>query len=83
MPSIKPINNLALLTVLSVFQLFTGYFAANAGKEFSVKVIATLAVFILVEWIYVSAFYFIMHRRNFELELIAFFLTVTGLAVIG
>lgn len=83
MPNIKPINNFALLTVLSVFQLFTGYFAANAGKEFSVKVITTIAVFILVEWIYVSAFYFIMHRRNFELELIAFFLTGTGLAVIG
>lgn len=83
MPNIKPINNFALLTMLSVFQLFTGYFAASAGKEFSFKVMISCAAFIVVEWIYVTVFYFAMHRRNFELEFIAFFLTGVGLAVIG
>lgn len=83
MPHIKPINNFAMLIVLTLFQLITGYSAASAGDEFSVKVILSQAIFIAVEWVYVTVFYFAMHRRNFELEFIAFFLTGTGLAVIG
>lgn len=82
-PHIKPINNFALLLVLSVFQLLTGCCAANAGEEFSVKMLLCSAVFIIFEWIYVSVFYFAMHRRNFELEFIAFFLTGVGLTAIG
>ena len=41
------------------------------------------AILIAVEWVYVSVFYFVLHRRNFELELIAFFLTGVGLTAIG
>lgn len=83
MPHIKPINNFAMLIALTLFQLVTGYNAATAGGEFSTKVILSQAIFIVVEWVYVTVFYFAMHRRNFELEFIAFFLTGTGLAVIG
>lgn len=82
-PHIKPVNNFALLFVLSVFQLLTGFSAAAAGEEFSVKVLASVGILILLEWIYVTALYTIMHRRNFELEFIAFFLSGVGLSVIG
>ncbi|MCH5321556.1 MAG: FtsW/RodA/SpoVE family cell cycle protein [Eubacterium sp.] len=82
-PHIKPINNFAMLFVLSVFQILTGYSAAVAGDELSVKMLASMGIFIVIEWVYVTAFYTILHRRNFELEFIAFFLTGVGLAVIG
>ncbi|MCC8073458.1 MAG: FtsW/RodA/SpoVE family cell cycle protein [Clostridiales bacterium] len=82
-PNIKPVNNFALLAVLSLFQLLTGLSAACAGDEFSGKMIASSCILIVFEWIYVTAFYFIMHRRNFELEMIAFFLSGVGLTVIG
>ena len=83
MPHIKPINNFAMLLVISLFQLFTGYSASVALGEFSFKVMLSMAIFIAVEWVYVTVFYFALHRRNFELEFIAFFLTGVGLAVIG
>ncbi len=82
-PHIKPINNFALLFVLSLFQLLTGVASAGANNDFSFKALATLVILVAVEWIYVGAFYFIFHRRNFELEFIAFFLSGVGLAVIG
>ena len=44
--------------------------------------LCTLALIVL-EWLYVSVFYFAMHRRNFELEFIAFFLSGVGITVIG
>ena len=83
LPRIKPINNLALLMVLSVFQLLSGTAAAGGTGTFEVKVrLCTLALIVL-EGLYVSVVYFAMHRRNFELEFIAFFLSGVGIAVIG
>lgn len=82
-PHIKPINNFALLALLSLFQLITGVQAASANEDFSVKAIASIGILIIAEWVYVTALYTIMHRRNFELEFIAFFLSGVGLAVIG
>lgn len=82
-PHIKPVNNFALLLMLSVFQLLTGLSSAGAHDEFSFKAILSIGVLVAVEWVYVAALYFIIHRRNFELELIAFFLSGVGLAVIG
>lgn len=83
LPHIKPINNFALLLVLTVFQLVTGVQAAAAHDDFSVKTMLCTFILIAVEWVYVTALYFIMHRRNFELEFIAFFLSGVGLTVIG
>jgi cell division protein FtsW (lipid II flippase) len=82
-PHIKPINNFALLLVLSAFQVITGVQAALAGKEFSYKAAGSMCILVALEWIYVTAMYFAVNRRNFELELIAFFLSGVGLAVIG
>lgn len=36
-PHIKPINNFAMLFVLSIFQLITGFEAASAHNDFSTK----------------------------------------------
>ena len=83
LPHIKPINNFALLMVLSVFQLLSGTAAAGGTGIFEVKVLLCTLALIVLEWLYVSVFYFAMHRRNFELEFIAFFLSGVGIAVIG
>ncbi len=83
LPRIKPINNFALLMVLSVFQLLSGPAAAGGTGTFEVKVLLCTLALIVLEWLYVSVFYFAMHRRNFELEFIAFFLSGVGITVIG
>lgn len=83
LPHIKPINNFALLMVLSVFQLLSGTAAAGGTGTFEVKVLLCTLALIVLEWLYVGVFYFAMHRRNFELEFIAFFLSGVGIAVIG
>lgn len=83
MPKIKPINNFVMLFIISVFQLATGFSAANAGEAFESRVMLAVGLMAVLEWVYLIAFYTVMHRRNFELELIAFFLCGTGLSVIG
>ena len=80
---IKPVNNFALLFVLSLFQLVTGFAGANCGDAFEPKVMIALALLIATEWVYLIFFYTVFHRRNFELEIIAFFLSGVGLVTIG
>ena len=82
-PKIKPVNNFLLLAVLSVFQLVTGYISANANGKFEFSVLLAMICLIAIEWIYLIVFYVAMHRRNFELEVIAFFLCGVGIATIG
>lgn len=83
MHKVKPVNNFLLLIFLSVFQLITGFVSANSGDEFQSKVLLALGVLVVVEWAYLVFFYTAFHRRNFELEIIAFFLCGVGLATIG
>lgn len=82
-PKIKPVNNFLLLAVLSMFQLVTGYISANAKGKFEFSVLLAMICLIAIEWIYLIVFYVAMHRRNFELEVIAFFLCGVGIATIG
>ena len=72
-----------MLAVLSVFQLVTGYISANAKGKFEFSVLLAMICLIAIEWIYLIVFYVAMHRRNFELEVIAFFLCGVGIATIG
>lgn len=83
MPKIKPVNNFLILLVLSVFQLITGFIAASCGEEFEQKALLALLCLVATEWVYLVFFYTVFHRRNFELELIAFFLSGVGLVTIG
>lgn len=80
---VKPVNNFLLLFFLSIFQIITGFISANSGKEFQPKVVLALGCLILTEWVYLIFFYTVFHRRNFELETIAFFLCGVGLVTIG
>ncbi|MBR7072251.1 MAG: hypothetical protein IKI33_01365, partial [Eubacterium sp.] len=80
---IKPLNNFLLLFILSVFQIGTGYLAASAGESFELSALLALLCLVAVEWVYLIFFYAAFHRRNFELELIAFFLSGVGLVTIG
>ncbi|MFR5876021.1 MAG: FtsW/RodA/SpoVE family cell cycle protein [Eubacterium sp.] len=82
-PKIKPVNNFLLLSVLSVFQIITGFIAAACGDEFEMKALLALLCLVATEWVYLIFFYTVFHRRNFELELIAFFLSGVGLVTIG
>lgn len=82
-PKIKPVNNFLLLAVLSVFQIVTGYISANAKGKFEFSVFIAIICLIAIEWIYLIVFYVAMHRRNFELEVIAFFLCGVGIVTIG
>ncbi|MBD5082712.1 MAG: hypothetical protein HDT34_00825, partial [Clostridiales bacterium] len=83
LPKIKPINNFLMLLIISVFQLITAFSAAYSYEKFETKVLFAAALLVLTEWIYLVSFYAILHRRNFELELIAFFLCGTGISTIG
>lgn len=83
MPRIKPVNNFLLLLVLSVFQIATGFISAACGEEFEMKALLALLCLVATEWVYLIFFYTVFHRRNFELELIAFFLSGVGLVTIG
>ncbi len=83
MPKIKPVNNFLLLFVLSLFQVATGFIASNCGDEFQPKVILALLCLVAAQWVYFLFFYTVFHRRNFELEVIAFFLCGVGLVTIG
>ncbi len=80
---IKPVNNFLLLIILSVFQFVTGFIGASSSEQFQIKVFLSLAVLVAVEWIYLIVFYIGFRRRNFELEIIAFFLCGVGLVTIG
>ena len=83
MPRVRPLNNFLLLLILSLFQLATGYIAASCGEEFETKALLALVLLVAAEWVFLLFFYTVFHRRNFELELIAFFLCGVGLATIG
>lgn len=83
MPKIKPVNNFLLMFFLSLFQVITGFVAANSYDEFQTKVMLALLCLVATQWVYLLFFYFVFHRRNFELEIIAFFLSGVGLVTIG
>lgn len=83
-PKIKPINNFAILAFLSVFQMITAVCAGyRANDDYKTIVVVAMGLFVITEWVYLVVFYTALHRRNFELELLAFFLCGTGLATIG
>ena len=84
LPKIKPINNFALMAFLTLFEAVTALSASySAENGVQLQVLAASGILIAVEWVYLTVFYTAMHRRNFELEFIAFFLCSTGVCVIG
>lgn len=82
-PKIKPVNNFALMAFLSLFQFVTGFVGANCKDEFEPKVFIAVLLLIVTEWVYLVFFYNVFNRRNFELEIIAFFLSGVGIVAVG
>ena len=82
-PKIKPINNFVLMAFLSLFQLVTGFVGANCKDEFEPKVFIAVLLLIVTQWVYLIFFYNVFNRRNFELEIIAFFLSGVGIVSVG
>lgn len=75
--------NLALmLFVITLFQ-FTCLFSlvSKAQEEYTLGIIITFGIYILVEYAYLLGARLILGRRGFEVELIAFLLTSIGLSI--
>ena len=48
---IKPINNFALLFLISIFQTITSVTAALSVDKNGVQIIIAMAIFIAIEWL--------------------------------
>lgn len=70
-----------ILFLLTLFQVVSFTPVIFAGGEIHFKVAFMLLGYILFEWIYVSFMHNVMKKINFELELIAFFLSGIGLCL--
>lgn len=79
----RPMNNLIVLLFLTVFQCMTAGAVVFAGETPNMQMVRVFAVLILVEWVYVLFFMTALHRKNFELEFIGFFLSSVGLVSLG
>lgn len=78
----KNVNLAIMLAVLTLFQLICAFTLINKGEsENRLNIIITFGGYILVEYIYFLCARFILGRRGFEVELIAFLLTSIGLSV--
>ena len=81
-----PVKTFPMLILLTVYQLycFAQLTVTNIKElEINYSMLLYFAAFIGVEWLYVVLVRTIGKRRNFEIELIAFFLTGIGFASIG
>ena len=78
----KPVNWLILLIIMTVFQLVC---AAQINMNSPDIPLTTLYIvfgaYIAIEWAYFIFFGGFLHRKSFEIELIAFFLTGIGLTL--
>lgn len=76
---LRPMNNLLVLLILTIFQAMTAGVVIFAGEETNTELLRVFGILIGVEWAYVLFFMTALHRKNFELELIGFFLSGIGL----
>ncbi len=82
----KPIRLFPMMLLLTVFQLIT-FFQAGVQSlnplEADFTVLAYMLAYIVIEWLYIYLTKRIVKRKNFEVEIIAFYLTGIGVAEIG
>ena len=82
----RPLKTFGMLIFLTVYQLYSfAQLTVTNIKELDINytMLVYFVVFIGAEWLYVILMRTIGKRRNFEIELIAFFLTGIGFAAIG
>lgn len=77
----KYVDRSLILFLLTTFQVITFTPVIFTEGAVNFQVAALLIGYILFEWIYVSVTHSVTKRINFELELIAFFLSGIGLCV--
>ena len=77
----KYVDRSLILFLLTSFQVISFTPVIFNGGEVNFMVAALLLGYILFEWLYVAITNAITKRINFELELIAFFLSGIGLCV--
>ena len=82
----RPLKTIPMLILLTAYQLylFSQLTVTNIKElEINYTMLVYFVVFIAAEWLYVILMRAIAKRRNFEIELIGFFLTGIGFAAIG
>lgn len=72
-----------ILFILTLFQAFSFIPVAFREKEEILPISLLVAGYIVFEWFYVLFMSIVMKKVNFELELIAFFLSGIGVCLIG
>lgn len=77
----KYVDRTIILLLLTAFQFLTTLPAVVKDNKFNLINASLLILFILYEWLYIAVAHFVFRKVNFELELIAFFLSGIGLAV--
>ncbi len=77
----KYVDRSLILFLLTSFQVITFTPVIFSGGEVNLKIAALLVGYIMFQWIYVLMVNSITKRINFELELIAFFLSGIGLCL--
>ena len=78
----KPVKWPFLLLMMTVFQIICALqIHMNGTQEKTTTLVVVFAVYITAEWIYFLVCGGFLHRKSFEIELIAFFLTGIGLTL--
>lgn len=77
------LNSPFVLLLITVFQLISAAQTVFDGDKIREDVAIVFASFFLIEWGWYIISRFILKRKNFELELIGFFLTGIGLTVVA
>ncbi|MCC8023284.1 MAG: FtsW/RodA/SpoVE family cell cycle protein [Clostridiales bacterium] len=82
-PAIRPINNTLMMLLLTVFQVMTAIPVMVQDGAADTQITQIFLFYIIVEWAYLIVLQTLFHRRNFELELLAFFLSGVGMVAIA
>lgn len=72
-----------ILLILTVFQAVVAMPVYYAENTLQTRLALEFGGFILFEWLYVAVMHFLLKKKNFELEFIAFFLSGIGLTLIA
>ncbi|MBQ5968747.1 MAG: FtsW/RodA/SpoVE family cell cycle protein [Clostridia bacterium] len=72
-----------ILLILTVFQAVIAMPVYYADNTLQTRLALEFGGFILFEWLYVGIMHFLLKKKNFELEFIAFFLSGIGLTLIA
>lgn len=82
----RPLKTVGMLLLISAYQLYTfSQLAVTNIKEMEIDYTMLLyfGIFLATQWLYYIVMRVFAKRRNFEIELIGFFLTGIGFAAIG